>query len=166
MHTHEIFAQMPAESAADIFGYLHSEEKQLYKAAIDTLAKQRKLRPVFVERKPRPERFAWMQSALGRATNESVAAHILQIWLVGKHADLLCAFLDGLNIEHDENGTVENLPDAPPVEDLQRVVDDLTTRFDAKTVAIYLQAFQATHDEGGWPSLGQLLEGDARLQLT
>ncbi len=166
MHTHEIFAALPPESAAEIFGYLQRDEKQLYKAAIDTLAKQRKLRPVFVERKPRPERWAWIQNALGRAVNDSVAAHILQIWLVGQQADLLCAFLDGLGIAHDENGTVETLPDAPPKEDLQRVIDDLTARFDRNTVAVYLHAFQATHDEGGWPSLGELLESDPRLQLA
>ncbi len=165
MPTHEIFAAMPAEAAAEIFGYLHREEKQLYKAAIDTLAQQRKLRPVFVERKPRPERFAWLRSALARPANDAVAAHILQIWLVGQHANLLCAFLDGLNIAHDENGTVETLPDSPAKEDLRRTIDDLATRFDLTTVAIYLQAFQATHDEGGWPSLGELLESDPRLQL-
>lgn len=165
MRTNEIFASMPDETASEIFGYLHQDEKPLYKATIDSLAKQRKLRPVFVERKPRAERFAWMKSALARPANEAVAAHLLQIWLVGRHADLLCAFLDGLGIAHDDNGTVETLPDAPPREDLQRVIDDLTARFDRRNVALYLHAFQATHDEGGWSSLGELLESDVRLKL-
>lgn len=165
MRTYEIFAAMSEPSAAEIFGYLFSEEKQLYKATIDSLAKQRKLRPVFVERKPRPERFAWMKTALGRPANESVAAHLLQIWLVGQQSELLCAFLDGLKIPHDENGTVETLPPAPPKADLELVVEDLTARFDPKTVALYLHAFQATHDEGGWPGLAEILETDARLKL-
>lgn len=165
MRPHEIFAVMPPERAAAIFAYLHEEEKPLYKATIDTLAKQRKLRPVFIERKPRQERFAWIREALGRKANESVSAHLLQIWLVGKHSGLLCDFLDGLGIPHDENGTVETLPDAPPKEDLARTIDTLLEKHDAADVAIYLHAFQATHDEGGWDTLQELLDSDARLKM-
>ncbi len=52
---------------ADLF----ENEKPLYKNLIENLAKQRKLRPVFVERKPRAERFAWIKEALGRKQNEA-----------------------------------------------------------------------------------------------
>ena len=165
MRPDEIFAKMSSDCAAGIFSYLHEEEKALYKATIDSLAKQRKLRPVFVERKPRNERFAWMQEALGRRMNEAVAAHLLQIWLVGKHSKLLCDFLDGLGIKHDENGTVENLPASPPSQDLEKTVNAIMEKHDPAVVAIYLNTFQATHDDGGWPELQKIIERDERLRL-
>ena len=162
---HDIFAHLPPPVADQLFSYLIEREKPLYKATIDTLAKQRKLRPIFVERKPRAERHAWMRDVLGRKINESVAAHLLQIWLVGAHAKLLCDFLDGLGIKHDENGTIEALPPAPSKEDLTTSIDALFAKHEPAVVVVYLHAFQAL-DENGWPTLAELLVEDPRLQLA
>jgi len=162
---YEIFAALPPAITEQLFSFVHDQEKPLYKATIDTLAKQRKLRPIFVERKPRAERHAWMKDVLGRKVNEAVAAHLLQIWLVGAHAKLLCDFLDGLGIAHDENGTIEALPPAPSKEALVKAIDPLFEKHDPTIVAVYLQAFQAL-DDTGWPSLAGLLAQDARLQLA
>src|ERR1700761_2758712 len=107
---HEIFARMPGETATELFAFVLEKEKPLYKATLESLAQQRKLRPIFVERKPKPERHAWLKEALGRKASEGVAAHLLQIWLIGAHKELLCDFLDALESAHDENGTREKLP--------------------------------------------------------
>ncbi|MES2570609.1 MAG: hypothetical protein V4710_11225 [Verrucomicrobiota bacterium] len=160
----EIFARMSPQVATQLFTFLTEKEKPLYKATIDSLAKQRKLRPVFVERKPRAERNDWMKENLGRKQSEPVAAHLLQIWLVGAHAKLLCDFLDGFGIAHDENGTIDNLPSAPPKEDLVRVIDSLLANHEPGVVSVYLHAFQA-FDEKGWAPLEELLAEDPRLQL-
>jgi hypothetical protein len=165
LKAHDIFAQMPPEVAAQLFGYLFEKEKALYKATVDSLAKQRKLRPVFIERKPRPERYAWLQQTLARKSSEAVAAHILQIWLVGAHSQLLCAFLDGLGIAHDPNGTIETLPPAPPKEALRKTIEELRATHDPAVVNVYLHAFQAL-DDSGWSTLGELLAEDERLRLT
>ena len=166
MHkTNELFAKMPAAVAAQIFTHIGENEKNLLKATIDTLASQRKLRPIFVERKPKNDRFAWMQEALGRKQNEGVAAHLLQIWLVGAHSKLLCDFLDGLGIAHDEHGTIEELPSAPDKAKLAEVVTGLFEKHDPAVVAIYLHAFQATDDQGGWSTLEELLAEEPRLKL-
>ena len=165
MAPNEIFAKMTQESASQILSFLFEKEKALYKATVEALAKQRNLRPVFIERKPRTERFEWMKAALGRAASGAIAAHLLQVWLIGAHSKLLCDFLDGLGIEHDENGTVETLPPAPEKEKLVPVVDQLLQNYPAETVAIYFHAFQALDDEGGWNTLGELLESDPRLRL-
>jgi hypothetical protein len=162
---YEIFASLPPAVAEQLFTFIQEQEKPLYKATIDTLAKQRKLRPVFVERKPRADRHLWMKDMLGRKLNESVSAHLLQMWLVGAHAKLLCDFLDGLGIEHDENGTIENLPPAPTKEALTKAIDPLFEKHEPAVVAVYLNAFQAL-DEQGWPTLAELLTEDPRLQLT
>ncbi|HEX8297509.1 MAG TPA: hypothetical protein VF593_14480 [Chthoniobacteraceae bacterium] len=161
---HDIFARLPATVTEQLFGFLFDQEKPLYKATIDTLAKQRKLRNIFVERKPRAERHEWMRENLGRKINESVAAHLLQIWLVGAEAKLLCEFLDGFGIAHDQNGTIESLPPAPDKSKLTEVIDGLLATREPATVAVYLHAFQAL-DDHGWPTLGELLEEDPRLKL-
>ena len=162
--THEIFSKMPASVSTMLFSHLAENEKPLTKATIDTLCKQRKLRPVFVERKPKPERFAWLSEACGRKQNEGVAAHLLQIWLVGTQKQLLCDFLDGLGIAHDEHGTVEELPDAPEKAKLAEVVNTLLEKHDPAVVAVYLHAFLATSD-ANWSALDELLAEDARLGL-
>jgi hypothetical protein len=161
---HEIFARMPSETAAKLFTFLLEKEKPLYKATIDSLAKQRKLRPVFIERKPRSERAVWMKETLGRKASESVAAHLLQIWLVGEHKQILCDFLDALGITHDENGTIDSMPPCPPKEDLVRAIQALMEKHDPGVVVVYLHAFQAL-DENGWPALDELLQEDERLRL-
>jgi hypothetical protein len=162
--THEIFSRMSASASAQLFSHVADHEKALMKATIDTVCKQRKLRPVFVERKPKAERFAWLREALGRKQNEGVAAHLLQIWLVGTQKQLLCGFLDGLGIAHDEHGTVEELPAAPEKAKLAEVVNALLEKHDPAVVAVYLHAFLATSD-ADWSSLDELLGEDARLKL-
>lgn len=165
MHpTHEIFSLMPASVATQLFTHLADNEKPLMRATIDTLCKQRKLRPVFIERKPKAERFAWLREACGRKQNESVAAHLLQIWLVATQKQLLCDFLDGLGIAHDENGTVEEVPAAPEKAKLAEVVNSLLEKHDPAVVAVYLHAFLATSD-ADWTPLDELLSEDARLKL-
>jgi len=157
---------MPAAVAWQIFGFLFEKEKPLYKATIEALAKKRNLRPIFVERKPREERFAWMKDALSKVVNDPVAAHLLQVWLVGAQSAVLCDFLDALGIKHDENGTVESLPSAPAKEALAVAVDALFAKHDAGIVAVYLHTFQALHEDGGWSTLAELLESDPRLKLA
>ena len=163
--SHEIFAQMPPETAASLLGFLYEKEKPLYKATIESLAKQRHVRPVFVERKPRPERQAWIKDALGRKAGEGVAAHLLQIWLIGEHKQLLCDFLDALGIPHDENGTMNDLPEAPPREQLNSAINTLLEKHDPRVVTVYLHAFQAL-DEHGWSTLEAALQEDERLKLA
>ena len=160
----DIFQRISPALASNLLSYLMENEKPLYKATIEAVAKQRKLRPVFLERKPRNERNTWLHEALGRKASDAVAGHILQIWLVGRHAALLCDFLDGLGIKHDENGTVEQLPPQPEKELLEKVITGLLQKHDPEIVAVYLHAFQALN-ETGWTTLDEILQSDERLQL-
>jgi len=165
MAPHEIFARMSPATATQLLSFLFEKEKPLYKASVEALAKQRNVRSVYIERKSREERFAWLQNALSRPAGGAVGAHLLQVWLIAAHAPLLCDFLDGLGISHDENGTVEDLPPSPPVEKIAPVVEALLGKYDRELVAIYLHAFQALDENGGWSALGELLESDSRLHL-
>jgi len=155
---------MPAATCGGMLSDLFENEKPLYKNLIENLAKQRKLRPVFIERKPRAERFAWIKEALGRKQNEPVAANLLQIWLVSRHTKMLCDFLDSLGIKHDEHGTVEQMPPQPEKPALEAAVAVLLEKYDATIVAVYLHAFQAL-DETGWPLLEEIIAVEPRIQL-
>jgi len=164
MTAYEIFSRIPSSQASGILTWLYDHEKQVYKAAIESLAKQRHLRAIFVERKPRPERNVWMIEALGRKANTDVAAQLLQIWLIGEHSKLLCDFLDLLEIKHDDNGTVEQLPNEPAEGKLKPAIEALLQKHDPTLVVTYLNTFHALNDES-WKSLGELLETDDRLKL-
>ncbi|MGZ4967363.1 MAG: hypothetical protein ACXV97_09315 [Chthoniobacterales bacterium] len=165
MKAHELFQRMSPATAAEVFTFLHREEKPVYKAAIQGLANQRNLRSVFIERKPPNERFPWMQAALSRPLSDALASHLLQAWLLGANKEMLCDFLDALGIAHEADGTVEELPAAPPKEKLQAAIDHLLGKYPADNVAIYLHAFREMDSAVQWPSLSELLAEDPRLKL-
>ncbi len=162
--TNEIFAKMPANVSAQLFAHLAEKEPNLFNGTLTTLCQQRNIRPIFVQRKSKFERSTWIREGLGRKQNADIAAHLLQIWLVGAHSALLCDFLDALGIQHDEHGTIEDLPPAPDKAKLAEAVNTLLAKHEPGIVAVYLHAFQAT-DENGWASLDELLQEDARLKL-
>lgn len=166
MRAHDLFQRMSAPVAAEIFGFLQKEEKPVYKAAIQGLANQRNLRSVFVERKSPEERNAWMRAALSRKISEGIASHLLQAWLLGAQKEMLCEFLDALEISHDESGTVEEVPASPPQEKIIEAVTNLLAKFPAESVAIYLHVFQAMDKAAGWEPLDQILREEPRLQLV
>jgi hypothetical protein len=151
--------------AAQIFTFVQTEQKPVYKAAIQGLANQRNLRSVFIERKPPVERFPWMQAALSRGVSDSLASHLLHAWLVGAHKEMLCDFLDALEIKHEEDGTVEVIPAAPPKEKIAAAAAQLLAKYPANEVAVYLHAFRDMDATVQWPSLDEILAEEPRLKL-
>jgi len=165
MKSYEIFQHMSPDLAREILGYLQKERTALFKSVVSGLAGQRNLRAVFVERKPPVERYAWIKTALSRKAGNPWAAHSLEAWLLGAQRPMLCDFLDSLGIDHDEDGTVENLPESPPKEGLGASIDLLLVKYPAETVAVYLHAFHDMDSTVSWPPLGEVLTDDKRLRL-
>ena len=165
MRSHEIFQRMPPALAAQIFTFMQTEQKPVYKAAIQGLANQRNLRGVFIERKPPVERHPWMQSALSRSVSDALASHLLQAWLLGANKPMLCDFLDAMEIKHEDDGTVEELPPAPPKEKIASAVSQLLAKYPAETVSVYLNAFRDMDSAVQWPSLDEILAEEPRLKL-
>ena len=161
---YEIFERSSPELINEIFIYLHDKEKAVYKAAIQNLAAQRKLRPVFVERKPKAERHLWLKRALSRKPADEFAIQVLQIWLLGAQRDLICEFLDQLGIPHDGKGFVDKLPPEPSSNTFKTAVNQLLERHRPETVAVYLHVFQ-TLDDAGWKGLEEILTSDPRLKI-
>ena len=164
MRSHEIFRECPIEVVNEIFVYLHEHEKGVYRAIIQNLATQRKLRPVFIERKPKTERHEWLRQALSRKPADEIAAQTLQIWLLGAQKDLICQFLDALEIPHDGKGFVDQLPPEPPAEKLKAAVNQLLEHHRPEIVAIYLHLFQ-TMDDSAWKGLEEILSSEPRLKI-
>jgi hypothetical protein len=165
MKCYEIFSKLSPELTNEIFAYLLDSEKPVYKAMIQNIASRRKLRPVFIERKPRDERHLWLQQALSLKTADDITTQVLQIWLLGAQRELICEFLDSLGIEHDGKGVVENLPAEPPREKLNNTITRLLEKRSPEVVTVYLHAFQAM-DESGWSVLEEALATDPRVSLA
>lgn len=166
MRSHEIFQRMSPALAAQIFTFLQTDQKPVYKTAIQGLANQRNLRSVFIERKPPAERHPWMQAALGRSVSDALASHLLQAWLLGANKQMLCDFLDAMEIKHEDDGTVEELPPAPLKEKIGAAVLQLLEKYPAETVTVYLNAFREMDSAVQWPALDEILAEEPRLRFA
>jgi len=164
MKCYEIFSKLSPELTNQIFAYLLESEKPVYKAMIQNIATRRKLRPIFIERKPKNERHIWLQQALSLKSADDITMQLLQIWLLGSQREMICDFLDYLGIAHDGKGVVENLPAEPPREKLEETITKLLEKRSPEVVAVYLHAFQAM-DETGWQVLDEGLLTDSRIAL-
>lgn len=160
----EIFGRLPAPLAHEILAYMQKEQKASYAFAVQTLASQRRFRPIFIERKPPAERHAWIQQQLARSLNEQLAGNVIGLWLTGAQAPMLASFLDSLGIAHDGKGSIETLPPSPEKSALKAAVDGLLEKYPAASVKTYLHAFQTSEPEA-WPALGEILAEDSRLAL-
>jgi hypothetical protein len=164
MKCYEIFSRLSPELTNEIFAHLMENEKPVYKAMIQNIATRRKLRPVFIERRPRDERHIWLKQALSVKGTDDIATQLLQIWLLGAHRQMICDFLDLLGIAHDGKGVVDNLPAEPQREALTDTITKLLENRPREVVAVYLHAFQAM-DETGWSTLDEILATDTRIAL-
>lgn len=152
----EIFGRISAPQASEILNWLHENDRQAYRSCAGMLATRRKLRPVFVERKPREERNLWMRDALSKAANADLALEILQVWVLGKNERMVCDFLDGLGIEHDGKGLIEEMPAEPEQGKVSAAIESILSKYPPAEVSIYLHLF-AGMEESGWPKLREIL---------
>ena len=163
MTSYELFASMSPGLAAEVLEFNHANDRKLYRAAFEAVAQARKVRAVFLERQPRPERQAAMISSLSRSGLAMAADTLLRNWLLKKHTPVLADFLNALQIKH-ENGVVEDLPKSVEDTVLQPAVEQLLARHPHEVVAVYLQSFNFMNAES-WANLDLILQTDPRLQL-
>lgn len=162
MTAYELFARLSPGEAAGILEWLQENDKTAYKTCAGLLATRRKLRPIFVERKPRAERNAWMGEALGKPANTDIAIEILQSWILGVHGQMVCDFLDALKVPHDGKGLLESLPPEPPEDEVTKAVDLLLSKYPSCAVMVYLNLFTSM-EMTEWPHLKTLVSSDPRL---
>src|SRR5260221_7616821 len=107
--SHELLGFMSPKLGLDILTYTFETDKALYRATLGAVAEARKVRSVFLERQPKPQRHLNMLATLARPGLEMVTANVLRTWLLKKYKEMLCDFLDALGIAH-KDGVVDDLP--------------------------------------------------------
>lgn len=161
--SHELLGFMSPGLANDIITFTFESDKPTYRATMNAVAQARHVRPVFLERQPKPQRHAAMIATLARPALEAVSGNLLRAWLVKKYKSMLVDFLNSLGIENEE-GVVEDLPPSMDDEKLKAAVELLLSKYPPEAVAVYLHAFNDMN-EANWPNLKTMLESDSRLQL-
>jgi hypothetical protein len=166
MACHELFGFMPPELANEVLEFTYASEKPVYRAALAAVADARKVRPVYLEKQPRPARHKTMVDMLSRPRMEQAAitAELLRGWLVKAQKPMLVEFLDTLSIPH-KDGVVEDFPEQVDEQKLGQAIEGLLGKFPAPNVIVYLHTLCATND-GGWANLRTRLQEDSRLQFA
>jgi hypothetical protein len=161
--SHELLGFMSPQLGLEILTYTFETDKPLYRTTLGAVAEARKVRTVFLERQPKPQRHAAMLATLARPALEIITANLLRTWLLKKYKDMLVDFLNALGIAHNE-GVVDDLPAAMDDAKLRAAVDLLLSKYPREVAAVYLHAFQEMN-EVEWPNLKAMLESDKRLEL-
>jgi len=163
---HELYTVLDPAIVTQILDWFRANDRNVYKSAVATLAGNRKLRPVFIQKKPLTEQYAWIHKTLKLNACDTIGEHLLQAYLMAGQQSLLAMFCDGMGIPHDGKGSVVgDLPKKLDPERLTATIDRLVDIFDPKLLTLYLRCFNLQL-HGGWPELTAKLESDARLVLA
>ena len=166
MNAYKIYQNIKPSIIVDLFTWMRNEERDLYKTTIATLANDRKLRPVFVQKKSVAEQIAWMHKTLKLKSSDMIGEHLFQVYFMQGQQSLLVAFCDAMGIEHDGKGSVDAaLPEALDTDQLKAAIDILLVDFEPQLVSLYLNIF-SLQTESGWENLNEILASDERLKFV
>ena len=164
MKAHQLLQAIGPDLRSQIVTYMQTEERPAYRAVINSLAGQRKLRPQFVLEKSRPQQAEWLFTQLAYKGNDAIAEQLLQIWLLKSQSAMLTTFLDAVGIKHDGKGQVDELPEEIPEDKATAGIEALLAAYPAEQVALYLHVFQLQRTDG-WPGLTSAIEKSAAVKL-
>jgi hypothetical protein len=163
---YELYTAVDPAIVTQMLDWFRSNDRNVYKTAVATLAGNRKLRPVFVEKKPLVDQYAWIHKTLKINACNTIGEHLLQAYLMAGQQSMLAMFCDGMGIPHDGKGSVVgNLPKQLEPDRLATTIDRLVELFDPKLLTLYLHCFNMQVD-GGWSTLTEKLTSDERLVLA
>ena len=163
---HELYNAVDPALVTQMLDWFRDNDRNVYKSAVATLAQSRKLRLVFIQKKPVPEQYAWILKTLRGRQADTVGEHLLQAWFMAGNQPMLAKFCDAMGIQHDGKGSVTgDLPEEIDAAKLDAAVDALLESFDPKLVSLYLHVFNL-QTPGGWDSLTAKLAADSRLALA
>ena len=166
MKPHEIYSHLDPAILSTMLDWFRDNDRNVYKSIVASIAKERKLRPVFIQKKPLPEQYTWIHKNLKVKMFDAVGEHVLQAYLMSAQQSMLAMFCDGLGIPHDGKGSVVgDLPKGLDEEKLAATIERLVDVFDSKMLTLYLRCFNL-QVPGGWPELTAKLDADDRLALA
>ena len=165
MKAHELYAAVDPALVTQMLDWFRANDRNVYKSAVATLAGNRKLRPVFIQKKSLAEQYAWIHKTLKLNACDTIGEHLMQAYLMAAQQSMLAMFCDGMGIPHDGKGSVVgDLPKSLEPERLATTIGQLIDLFDPKLLTLYLHCFNL-QVPGGWPDLTAMLASDARLLL-
>ena len=166
MKAHELYTAADPALVTQMLDWFRDHDRNVYKSAVSTLAQSRKLRLVFIQKKPLAEQYAWILKTLRNRQSDTIGEHLLQAWFMAGNQPMLAKFCNVMGIAHDGKGSVTgDLPAEIDAARLDQAVDSLVGEFDPKLVALYLHVFNL-QTSGGWDSLTGKLAADPRLALA
>ena len=166
MKAHEIYATIDPSLFTGMLDWFRANDRNIYRTAVNTLTANRKLRPVFVEKKPLAEQYSWILKTLQLRACDSIGEQLIQAYLMAGQQPMLAAFCNAMGIPHDGKGVVTgNLPTQLDADKLSAAIDQLIASHDAKLVTLYLICFNMQVPDG-WPTLTEKLATDDRLKLS
>ncbi len=166
MKAHEIYTAADPALVTQMLDWFRANDRNVYKSAVATLAGNRKLRPVFIEKKSLADQYAWIAKTLKINACDTIGEHLLQAYLMAGQQSLLAMFCDGMGIPHDGKGSVVgDLPKKLDAERLATTIERLIGLFDPKLLTLYLHCFNM-QIPGGWEELSGKLAADERLVLA
>ena len=133
--SHELLGFMSPDLALEILTYSFETDKTVYRATLNAVAEARHVRPVFLERQPKPQRHTTMIASLAKPGLEMITANLIRTWLLKKYKSMLCDFLDALGIAHKE-GVVDDLPATVEDAKLSAAIDTLMSKYPREVVAV------------------------------
>lgn len=164
MKAYYIFQQADEETISNILDWMRNQERAIYRAAVRELGALKKLRPDSSSANLFRNNFPSSRKMLSWKPSNEIGDHLLQVWLLRKHQDMLITFLNTLGIPHDGNGIVNELPETLDKEKLAKAVDELFEKYPAGVASVYLQMFQL-QTEDGWEELAEVLANDPRVTI-
>ena len=121
---HELMGFMSPNMANQILEDTQTNNKDVYRALVVSMAQVLKARPEFLSRQPKERRHKSFIQSLSKPGFEEHSGNLIRGWLFKEHKEVLISFLDKLGIEHEE-GMVDNLPETMDDEKVNSAVDML-----------------------------------------
>lgn len=166
MKSYEIYSNVDPALTTAMLDWFRANNRDVYKSILATIAKERKLRLVFIQKKPLGEQYDWIIKNLKVKMFDSIGENLMQAYLMGAQQSLLAMFCDGMSIPHDGKGAVVgDLPKNLDSSKLDQIIERLVDVFDPKMLTFYLRCFNLQRP-GGWDTLTAKLESDPRLVLA
>lgn len=164
--SHEIFTVIDPAVVSEMLDWFRENERDIYKNLISVLTSNRKLRPVFVQKKSLPEQYNWIRKTLQLRACDTIGEQFMQSYLMSAQQKMLGMFCDGLGIGHDGKGAVSGaLPSELDSKKLSETIGKLVDVFDPKIFTLYLHCFNM-QVPGGYTALTKKLASDDRLKLA
>ena len=153
----KLWRRMPLEQRIDAAGLFWADEQSADQQleAVGSIATHMKFRPRSVLSLAEDRKARYLAGL--PTISDSVAARALVSYHLGRHRSMMGTFLDVLGIPHDNGLIAEETIPKPDATKLKQAVAELTAKYPAQDVALYL-ATLVSQDPETWEGLVELPE--------